>query len=342
MKRRFEAAPRSPLNIYEFTLCPFRNLTMARTSYHANVAAFYPAVEDEAAASLLGGGNDGNIAAAAAAGVSRRCPVAPGQRGEATLRDRPNQGDQSVADETSSVAAAPPPPPEGAVCDSPAGEYSLVEAPTVLGRWSGAVKTAGGARDAGRVRSGRHATEVELLTQVDPADVAFTAGWNIGDIRFLSGATTAAALVTFHVNITPNTVVPTRPRAATSAAGALTTAGDGEDPENATTTLRPRRSSLQPWLVSALSNYSRGTACWNGPPRGAFTMFVCSQVPGAPFVVRENGKCHYEVMFGTPSACTADVLLRARTVLRAVQAEAQRVHRWAAMTLPTTGGNLRA
>lgn len=177
---------------------------------------------------------------------------------------------------------------------------------------------------------------------MDPADVAFTAGWNIGDIRFLSGATTAAALVTFHVNITPNTVVPTRPRAATSAAGALTTAGDGEDPENATTTLRPRRSSLQPWLVSALSNYSRGTACWNGPPRGAFTMFVCSQVPGAPFVVRENGKCHYEVMFGTPSACTADVLLRARTVLRAVQAEAQRVHRWAAMTLPTTGGNLRA
>ena len=58
--------------------------------------------------------------------------------------------------------------------------------------------------------------------------------------------------------------------------------------------------------------YENGERCWNGPTRSARLVFVCDPVDRIIHFY-ENGMCRYEIVFGTPSACTAEELFRAKS-----------------------------
>jgi len=49
-------------------------------------------------------------------------------------------------------------------------------------------------------------------------------------------------------------------------------------------------------------NYGGGDTCWNGPERKVEVELVCGEKDSLTRV-RENGRCQYELVFETPSAC---------------------------------------
>jgi hypothetical protein len=59
--------------------------------------------------------------------------------------------------------------------------------------------------------------------------------------------------------------------------------------------------------IPGVSLYSGGDACWEGPPRTVRVVFVCHSRDEL-LDVYEDGKCTYEMTFGTPSRCTDRLL----------------------------------
>lgn len=52
--------------------------------------------------------------------------------------------------------------------------------------------------------------------------------------------------------------------------------------------------------------YTNGEPCWNGPARSVALVFECDTVDRVLRIV-ENGMCRYEVLFGSPSACSDEI-----------------------------------
>jgi hypothetical protein len=76
---------------------------------------------------------------------------------------------------------------------------------------------------------------------------------------------------------------------------------------------------------------SGGEDCWGGPHRHVRIAFVCGDAD-ALIDVRENGKCAYEVVVATPSACctgpsrSKDLSTDARRKLRFIDGELRRLN----------------